>query len=131
MITLFICSLSFAQNVTLSVNFKFMNVEPGYDHNTKCIVFVDGEELGASSEALQTKGNSFSVSVPKGTHELRVVNMAEYQGTWEEHTIDNNYSVDCVFTETHTFKKNEKLFLVFDLDSEMYASWKKAPKVKK
>lgn len=131
LITLFFCTLSFAQNVSLTVNFKFMNVEPGYDHTTKCIVYVDGEVMGESSEAAQTKANAVTVSVPSGTHDLKVVNMALYNGTWEEHTIDNDYSVDCVFEETHNFKKNEKLFLVFDLDSEMYAAWKKAPKIKK
>ncbi|MDX2248692.1 MAG: hypothetical protein SF052_18040 [Bacteroidia bacterium] len=131
LITLFFCSLSFAQNVSLTVNFKFLNVEEGYDHNTKCIVYIDDEMIGESSEGLQTKGNSFSVSVPTGEHQLKVVNMAEYEGKWEEHTIENNYSVDCIFEESHNFKKNEKLFLVFNLDDVMVAGWKKAPKVKK
>ncbi|MEZ4773330.1 MAG: hypothetical protein R3D00_09115 [Bacteroidia bacterium] len=131
LITLFLCSFAIAQKADLTVNFKFLNVEPGYDHNTKCIVYIDGEMAGESQEAPQTKGGNFKVSVPVGEHDLKVVNMALYDGTWEEHTIENNYSVDCIFEESHKFKKSEKLFLVFDLDSEMYTGWKKAPKVKK
>jgi hypothetical protein len=71
------------------------------------------------------------VSVPAGDHKLRVVNWAKYEGTWEEHTVENNYSIDCMHEEGHRFSKPEKLYLVFDLDSGTQVSWKKPVKMKK
>ena len=62
------------------------------------------------------------VEVPVGYHELRIVNWALCEGTWEEHTIENEYSIDATYEEGHTFKK---LYLAFDIDNGTFASWKK------
>jgi hypothetical protein len=44
---------------------------------------------------------------------------ALYEGQWEEHTQDNNYSIDClVDTEFKTTKSKHKLEIVFDIDTE-------------
>ena len=125
-------SLSFAQTTELSVTFKFLNIVEGYDHNTKTEVLIDGESVGYSAEVLQSRGCTFKVNVPKGTHDIHVVNYAKYEGTWEKHLIANEYSIDCVYDGSHKFKKKkEKLFLIFDIDTGTISSWKKAPKLKK
>ncbi len=132
---LFACLLCFsivsAQTVPLSVSFKFLNIEDGYDHLSRTQVLIDGEEVGVSNEVPQSKGATFTVKVPTGNHDLRIVNWALYEGTWEEHTVENSYSLDCLYQEYGSaFKKSGKIFLVFDLDGETYVSWKKAPKIK-
>lgn len=90
---------------------------------------MDENLLGESREVKESAGGSFSVSVPYGDQTLHIINLANYEGEWEDHTIDNNYSIDCAWDGTHTFgKKANKLFLLFDLDAGMVASWKKMPK---
>ncbi len=120
-----------AQTVPLQVSFKFINVEEGYDHDCKTEVLIDGVSAGETDVVKESQGGKFTVDVPVGVHDIRVVNWAYYEGNWEEHTIENNYSLDCVWSETgHDFKKASKLFFVYDLDSETIVSWKKAPKIK-
>lgn len=131
MVLMLASSLAFAQTVDLKVTFKFINIEEGYDHECKTQVLIDGQEVGVSPTVKESAGASFVVQVPTGSHTLKVVNWALYEGTWEEHTIANNYSIDCVFEETHNFKKAEKLFLIYDIDDQTLVGWKKAPKVKK
>ncbi len=122
----------FSQTSKLTVHFKFLGIEEGYDHDCKTQVYVDEEFLGESGVAPQSKDGSFTVNVPLGQHNLRVVNLALYEGVWEEHTVENNYSIDCLYETYRSFKtKPEKLYLVFDLDGETMASWKKPVKKKK
>ncbi len=110
---------------TLKIDFKFENIEEGYDHVSKTNVYVDGELAATSSEVLQSKPNSVSVSIPKGEHTIRVVNLALYQGNWEEHTVENNYSIDCLHEFTRNFqKKKYNLKLTFDLNSKTKAQFK-------
>jgi hypothetical protein len=121
----------FAQTAPLTVNVKFINVEDGYDHETKTAVFINGQEIGVSPVTKETKTGSFTVNVPTGTHSLKIVNYAMYEGNWEEHSIENDYSIDVIYEEDHTFKKPEKFFIMVDLDDDMMVSWKKPVKVKK
>jgi hypothetical protein len=121
-----------AQTVPLQVIFKFKNIVEGYDHNCKAEVFIDGESVGVSAEVKESKGTVFTVDVPAGTHAIKVVNYAEYEGNWEEHSIENNYSIDCTYEEqSHRFKKKNKLYMVYDIDTQAYVNWGKAPKIKK
>jgi hypothetical protein len=129
---LLLAGVGYSQNAKLTVYYAFANVEPGYDHDTKIQVFIDEQLVGESNVVPQTKGGSVTVEVPKGMHALRVMNQALYEGEWEDHTIDNNYSVDCYYEMTRSFNKPEKLYLRFDLDGETSYSWKKPlKKVKK
>jgi hypothetical protein len=129
---LLITGMAFGQTVELKVTFKFLNIVEGYDHDCKTEVLIDGNSVGESQTVKESKGASFTVQVPTGKHDIRVVNWAYYEGEWEEHTVENEYSIDCTYDEAgHSFKKASKLFLVFDIDSQAYVSWKKAPKVKK
>jgi hypothetical protein len=129
---LLVSGLAFGQTVALKVTFKFINIVEGYDHDCKTEVLIDGQSVGESPTVKESKGTGFTVQVPTGKHDLRIVNWALYEGEWEQHTIENDYSIDCTYDEAmHSFKKDSKLFLVFDIDSQAYVSWKKAPKVKK
>jgi hypothetical protein len=125
-------TLAFAQSTPLKVTFKFLNIVEGYDHDCKTEVFIDGESVGESGTVKESAGASFTVNVPVGKHDLKVVNYALYEGTWEEHSIENEYSIDCTYEESgHNFKKASKLFLIHDIDQGTFAGWKKAPKIKK
>ncbi len=125
LLTLPLLSIYSQKMSTLIVNTKFTNIEKGYDHLTKTVVFVDDELVASTSEKLQSIPNSVKVKIPKGEHKVRVINYAFYEGNWEEHTIENNYSVDCLYELNMNFKKSKyKLDLVFDIDSETKAKLK-------
>ncbi len=120
---------AWAQNSSLAVYFKFVNVVEGYDHDCKTQVFIDGELVGTSGVVRETQGESVVVPVSKGRHEIRIVNWALYEGTWEEHTVANNYSFDAIYEGQRTIaKKKEKLYLVFDVDNGPSHSWGKKKK---
>ena len=56
---------------------------------------------------------------------MRIVNYALYEGNWEEHTVENNYSYDCVYELNQNFKKRKyTVDLVFDLDNGVEAKVK-------
>ncbi len=112
-------------NSTVVVNYVFKHINKGYDHLSKTKVFVDGEVYAVSTEKKQSKKNSFKVKIPKGNHEVRIVNYALYEGNWEEHTVENNYSYDCVYELNQNFKKRKyTVDLVFDLDNGVEAKVK-------
>lgn len=118
-------SISAKKPSKLIIDVKFENIEVGYDHLCKTKVFVDGELVATSSEKLQSKPNKITVNVPPGEHTVRVVNYALYEGNWEEHTIENNYSIDCLHEFNHHFlKRKYKLKLVFDIDDKTNAEFK-------
>ncbi len=102
------------------VTFQFKGIEKGYDHETRCVLFVDGKEAAVSETKIQSKGGRLAAKLPPGRHVLRVVNYALYEGKWEEHTKANDYSQDCTFDGEFEFgKKRSKLnlALTFDLDA--------------
>ncbi len=124
-----ISSAVYSQTSSLTVTFKFSGITEGYDHICKTQVWMDENLLGESGEVKESAGGSLSVRVPYGDQTLHIINLAQYEGEWEDHTIENNYSIDCAWDGNHTFgKKANKLFLLFDLDAGTVASWKKMPK---
>ena len=91
---------------------------------------IDGSVVGESASVTQSRGAVFTVDVPAGSHDVQIVNLTYYEGQLEEHTIENNYSIDCIYDEVgHSFSKPSKFYAVYDLDSGSYYGWKKAPKV--
>lgn len=120
-----------AQSGTLTITQQYVGVVEGYDHNCQSKVWVDGELIGQSAEGLESQKMTFTVKVPTGVHTIKVINYAQYEGEWEAHTIENNYSIDAIFEDSHTLAATNKLFLLFDIDSETHSSWKKMPKLKK
>lgn len=108
----------------LTVAWSFLNIVEGYDHDNKCIIYVDGKQVGESSITKETTANSITVSVPQGSHDVKVMNYALYEGNWEEHTIANNYSIDCFYESNIKIKKKTKITLVFDIDKQTEAKVK-------
>lgn len=119
---------SLPKTVSLTVSWKFINVVEGYDHLNRCDVYIDGNLVGSSSVTLESEPNSVTVQVTPGVHTFKVVNMAQYEGEWEEHAVWNDYSITCLWEGERNFGKKNKLFLLFDIDSGTKASWKKMPK---
>ena len=111
-------SKALAQKKTaeLSINYSFMGIEKGYDHPFKILVYVDEVVVGTSEVAPESKPGSIKVKVPKGSHKVYVEGQAQYEGVWEAHIMENNYSVDCTYNGEHAFKKKHTLELIFDLD---------------
>jgi hypothetical protein len=102
----------------LTIEYAFKGIEEGYDHTTKAYVFVDGEQVLESPEHKQSIAQSFSISVPSGKRQIKVELWALYEGVWELHVVDNNYSIDCVVDDEFNIKKKGTLKIVFDLDSD-------------
>ncbi|MEY3238532.1 MAG: hypothetical protein RI883_2633 [Bacteroidota bacterium] len=112
-------SLMAQKKVNLEVTWIYTNVLEGYDHNCKTKIFIDGNEAGESKVGLESVKNKLVVAVEPGKHQVRIVNYAEYEGNWEEHTIANNYSVDAVYEDSIVFKKKpRKVSLIFDITTE-------------
>lgn len=85
----------FSQNCKLYVKYTFLHIVEGYDHTTRCIVFVDGKEVYTEASHKQSAGGSFSITIPQGRHDIKIMNYADDKTVgWEEHTIANNYSQD-------------------------------------
>ena len=121
-ISLFISMLTvgaYAQKQgTITVNTKYVGIVEGYDHMNKTDVYIDGMLAGSTSSQLQSKPNSCKVSVSQGKHDIRIINMAYYEGTWEEHTIANEYSLDALYEGEINLKKKLSINLVFDIENE-------------
>lgn len=110
---------AFAQKTgTIKVNTSYTGVLDGYDHINKTMVYVDGMLAGETSEQLQSIPNSCSVTASKGTHSIRIINMANYEGNWEEHTIANEYSIDALYEGEIKLKKEVTINLIFDITEE-------------
>lgn len=110
-------SMSFAQKpCKLKVNYKFDNIQEGYDHKTKTQVYVDGKLIGESNEHLQSKPTTISLKAEKGGHEVRVVTMTYYEGKWEERSIANGYSTEGQFTQRMNLGKKKTINITFDLN---------------
>jgi hypothetical protein len=102
------------------VKFSFDNIEDGYDHDNKTEVYIDGKLAGTSSVKKESKKNSVKVTTTQGTHVIKVVNYAYYEGNWEVHSIENNYSQDFVYIVTKDLTKScTKIKLLFDIDNGM------------
>jgi hypothetical protein len=102
---------------TLDVTYVFTGIEEGYDHTHRLEIFADGNSVGMSPEGPQSKKGHVQVEVPDGRFALRIVDSAFYDGKWEEHTVANDYSLDCVVERTLTARKKHKLAIVFDIDN--------------
>lgn len=110
---------AFAQkNGIIKVNIRYSGVVDGYDHINKTMVYVDGMLTGETSEQLQSIPNSCAVTASKGKHSIRIINMANYEGNWEEHTVFNEYSIDALYEGEIKLKNEITINLVFDITEE-------------
>jgi len=104
--------------VDLTVKYSFKGIVDGYDHDCKTELYVDGKLVATSTVEKESKPNSVSAKIKKGTHDIKVVNYALYEGLWEAHTIENNYSQDCLYSATiNCKKKSNTIELLFDIDN--------------
>lgn len=115
MITLLLATSSFA--ATLDITYVYKNIVEGYDHTHQLYIYADGQEIGKSAEGLESKKTTATVTVPDKAFDLKIVDYALYEGNWEPHTIENNYSIDAVVEMRMKKAKKHKLNVVFDLDN--------------
>jgi len=105
------------KDLKITVKYSFKGIVDGYDHPTKTELYIDDELKGTSTVSKESQPNSVTATATKGKHRIRIVNYAQYEGNWEEHTIANNYSIDCLYEAEVSVKKNLTIKLLFDLDS--------------
>jgi hypothetical protein len=117
-ISFFAFFITLASAQVMEVKYSFLNIVEGYDHDTRMVVYVDGNKTMTSNTRKESQGDHFDVVLPEGQHGIRLVNEAFYEGTWQEHTISNEYSQNLLheFRAELTKKSKIKLKLVFDLD---------------
>jgi hypothetical protein len=116
-ILLFGTSATMAQKSrTVTVQYSFANTAKGFDHLTRVVVYVDHQKLTTSKSQKQSMPGKVTFDLPEGEHHILIVAEAFYEGRWEERTVENNYSIDCLYSNTLQIKKNRKIVLVFDLD---------------
>lgn len=102
----------------MEIDWRFTNVESGYNHVSRMQVFVDDVEYGTSEQSVESMGGKFLLKIPKGMHRIRIVNQSLIDGDWQDHTIVNNYSVEAVYEKLIEVKKNVRVTLVIDLNDE-------------
>lgn len=107
-----------SKSATVKIDYIFKNVESGYDHRNKMVVYVDGDKIGESSAKNETEKNTYSFNIPTGKHDIKIVNYAYYDEKWEEHTEDNGYTYDCIVElDNQQISKSISISIVFDLDA--------------
>jgi len=112
-------------DILLSVTWKFKNVNEGYDHDTRMVVYADGKKVSTSPVAKGAVGNSFKANLPKNTAEIKIVAEAFYEGTWEEHLIIHDYSLDAVVLKSGPFVQKLSLNVNFDIkNATVVPVWK-------
>jgi len=111
---------AFAQkNGELKIEWKYTGIVEGYDHLSKLEVYVDGILKGSSPDELMSDGHVYKIKIPVGTHKIKLVSLAKYQGTWEAQNVANDYSFDMVYETALIVSKKTKLKLHFDIDAEV------------
>lgn len=102
----------------MSIDWKFIHVEKGYDHRSRMVVYVDDLLYGISPESIESAGAVYEFRVPKGEHLVRIVSQAFVNGMWQDHTILNNFSVEAVYERKIDIRKEIRVKLVIDLNNE-------------
>ncbi|HMW13098.1 MAG TPA: hypothetical protein PKK18_11655 [Chitinophagales bacterium] len=103
------------EKVNLKFNFYFANSNEGSIRKTKLVVKSDGVKIGESTVKDQDKYNSVEVNIPKGYHRITAVACAQNDGIWEERTLANNYSLDCIYEKSQNWNAGYIIDLRFDL----------------
>ena|SRR5688572_11484274 len=103
--------------INLTVQYSFKNIVDGFDHDCRTQIYIDDELAGTSTVKKESQSNSVTVPMKKGSHHVRVVNQALYEEDWEDHTVANSYSIDCLYEATIDLKKSASITLLFDVDN--------------
>ena len=102
--------------ITVSFKYTFIHASEGKTINTRLKVYVDGVSKAVSLEKMETEANAVTIEIPAGVHKLRAVIETQYEEGWEEHTIANEYSIDCVYLSEMEFNNHVRVELLFDLE---------------
>ena len=112
------------KHYAMEIDWRFTNVESGYNHISRMQVFVDDVEYATSEKSVENMGGKFLLKIPKGIHRIRIVNQSLIDGIWQDHTITNNYSIEAVYEKLIDVKKSVRVTLVIDLnDQETVNKW--------
>jgi hypothetical protein len=123
-LVLALSGLAIGQDGNVTVTVKFTEIEEGYDHLTRDVLYVDGKEVMVSEERLESKAIKFTMKVPRGQHTIKIVNWVLYEGTWEENNVANNYSIDAFDEIECKVKKKGKLTVVYALGEGISMTYK-------
>lgn len=116
---LFSMSAMAGKSTTLTVEYLFYNINEGYDHVSKGRLYIDGDLVHETKEHLESELQNFTVKTTPGNHDILLELWTLYEGEWELHSFDNNYSIDCIVDDTFKLKPGKnKLVVKFDLDDE-------------
>ncbi len=99
------------------ISWSFANIVEGYDHLHQMVIEADGAEIAKSEPAVESVPGTLSVMLPEGATSLRIVSVAMYEGVWYEHTIDNDFSVDCLWDLALNARPPKKIAVVCDIDN--------------
>lgn len=102
--------------ITITFKYKFIHEGEGKDINTRLKIYVDDVVKGVSLAKVEAEENHVTVEIPSGNHKIRAVIESEFEGVWEEHTVVNEYSIDCVYLTEMNFTKHVRIELIFDLE---------------
>lgn len=117
LIFLFVGSLTFAQKMgNLKVEYNFLAINEGYDHDTKMELYVDGNLVMTSTVKKESNGNNFSYKLTRGKHIIKLVNYTFYDGNFEVRSIANNYSTEGTIEREVQIKKKNTIKVTFDLN---------------
>jgi hypothetical protein len=116
--------LVIGQDREITVTVKFEDIEEGYDHITRDVLYLDGEQLLVTEERHESKAIKFKIMVPRGQHTIKIVNWVLYEGTWEENKIANNFSINAFDEIQCVVKKKGKLTVVYALDDGISMTYK-------
>ena len=103
---------------TLTFRYTTVGILKGYDHTSKLIVYEGQNIIGESVAKKESEGNSITISLPNGIHNIRAVLNSKYEDKWEEHLIANEYSLDCLFDQPVEINGKKVITLVFDIKNE-------------
>lgn len=106
----------YAQKCKLQIHIEFRGIEDGYDHLCKDEIYFDDAKIKVTDERPESEAVDLTLKVKGGKHTFKIVNWTLYQGTWEETTINNDYSIDGFREIEHNFGKKAKISVVYDLD---------------
>jgi len=98
------------------IRWSFENIVEGYDHLHKMVIAGDGATLATSEPTNESVPGSLELMLPAGAQTLRIVSMAQWEGNWDEHTIANDYSVDCLWELDVSDRPPKKIDLVCDIE---------------
>src|SRR5690349_15768969 len=72
-----------SSSTSLTFTYTTVGILEGYDHTSKLVVYEDGNKIGESNAKKESEGNSITIPLSSGTHNIRAVLNSQYEGSWE------------------------------------------------